>query len=170
MPQEGFKRYVTPSYKERCLSTTALFTVRCGTATIYTERQTNPQSQFTDCFSPSYLLENSVAGSLTAHSASVPRIWARGEEWSKPRSLPDTLRTPGGCAQQGTVASTPDYPAGYVQLIQQLQNTSLPWYPSQKCRCKHKGQNKYMVTWKTNQTKKTNHQKTTRSVLKKKQN
>lgn len=153
MPQGGFKRYVTLSYKERCLSTTAPFTGSCGTAIIYTERQTNPQSQLTDCFSPSYLLEDSVAGSLTAHSASVPRIWARGEEWSKPRALPDTARTTGGCAQQGTVASTPDYPAGYVQLIQ-LQNASLPWYPSQKCHCKHEVQNKYMVTWKTNQTNK----------------
>lgn len=62
----------------------------------------------------------------TAHSAPVPRIWAHGEEWNKPKFPPDTART-----QWGIAANTPKphYPAGHMQLMQ-LQDISLSQHPS----------------------------------------
>lgn len=62
----------------------------------------------------------------TAHSAPVPRIWAHGEEWNKPKFPPDTART-----QWGIAANTPKphYPARHMQLMQ-LQDISLSQHPS----------------------------------------
>lgn len=82
---------------------------------IYTERQTILTVQGI-CWS-----------TQTAHSAPVSRIWAHVEEWNKPRCPPDTARTWWGIA-----ANTPKHhcPAGYMQLIQQLQDISLPQQPS----------------------------------------
>lgn len=92
---------------------------------IYTERQTIL------AVLPSPLIQSKLSPgehrSHTQHpSQGYEHVWRNG---ANPDFLLTRVRT-----QQGTMANTPGqhYPAGYMHLIQQLQDTSLP--PSKDCQ------------------------------------